>query len=87
MESDTSAPRSVGEDGLEARAIAEMAMLERSAYEHQRLAFRAQENNRDLLLCAATGDGKSYTYQAAAYASPGTLTIVISPGDSRGSEL
>ena len=32
-----------------------------------------------MLLCAATGGGKSAAYQMTAYAAPGTITVVVQP--------
>ncbi|MDC0526298.1 DEAD/DEAH box helicase, partial [bacterium] len=46
---------------------------------HQRATLSMQERGRDVLLCAATGGGKSAAYQAAVYAAPDTLTVVVSP--------
>jgi superfamily II DNA helicase RecQ len=66
-------------DGLKARAVAALEALGRPPYTHQCDALAAQERGRDVLLCAATGGGKSAAYQAAAYAAPGTLTVVVSP--------
>ena len=64
---------------LAARAAAALEQLGLAARPHQVAAWRVQEEGRDLLYCAATGSGKSMGYQAAAYASPGSLTVVVQP--------
>lgn len=61
------------------RAELAMRQLGHELYPHQREALRVQGDLHDLLLCAATGGGKSAAFQAAAYASPDTLTVVCSP--------
>jgi hypothetical protein len=64
---------------LDDRAVDALLQLGRDAYPHQRQALEAQKGGRDVLLCAATGSGKSAAYQAAAYAEPDTLTVVVAP--------
>ena len=54
-------PQVMASGDLEARAIEALEILGRSAYLHQREALRAQAARHDVLLCAATGAGKSAT--------------------------
>ena len=70
-----------GGEGLAARAAEALRVLGREPRTHQLEAFGLQECSLDgdVLLCAATGSGKSAVYQAAAYAAEGTLTVVIQP--------
>ena len=72
---------SSGSGGLAARGTQALRALGRVPHAHQHEALRRQEctDDGDLLLCAATGSGKSAAYQAAAYAAEGTLTVVVQP--------
>ena len=90
MMSDDTRPRTVESDqcaalseaGVSAadRAVAALRALGREAYSHQRQALQLQSDGGDVLLCAATGAGKSAAYQAAAYAAPDwTLIVVLQP--------
>ena len=80
VESDQCAALSEAGKSAADRAVAALRALGRKAYSHQRQALQLQSDGGDVLLCAATGAGKSAAYQAAAYAAPdGTLIVVVQP--------
>ena len=68
-------------DGLASRAVEALRALGREPHQHQLEALSKQEHgvDGDLVLCAATGSGKSAAYMAAAHAAHDTLTVVVQP--------
>ena len=80
VESDQCAALSEAGKSAADRAVAALRALGRKAYSHQHEALQLQSDGGDVLLCAATGAGKSAAYQAAAYAEPdGMLIVVVHP--------